>query len=227
MNTRGRGIGGQLLFASGGYYGCCLAIGACGIALMPLTAVMQGEKGVYLNMLTAGCVTVKDNNGEEVALRIEGNYPANGNVKITVEKACSLTLNLRKPEWCESMTVNGKSVEQTGYCTWTADYQAGDSIDVKMENSLKVHKLNGKVAFTYGALTLASDEHKANRELQAPVCVGETPSYKLLPAEQGELVRMECQLIGGETLLLADYQSCGKKWQSDKPMMTVWFNGEK
>ena len=32
MNTRGRGIGGQMCFASGGYGGCCLAIGACGIA---------------------------------------------------------------------------------------------------------------------------------------------------------------------------------------------------
>ena len=226
MNTRGRGIGGQLLFASGGYYGCCLAIGACGIALMPLSAVMQGEQGVYLNILTSGKVKVTADSGEEVTLRIEGSYPANGNVKITVDKACTLTLNLRKPEWCEKMTVNGKLVEEAGYYTWTAEYQSGDCIEVSMETSLKAQKLNGKIAFTYGALTLASDEHKASRALQAPVCVGETLSYKLLPAEEGELVRLECQLVGGESLLLADYQSCGKKWQSDKPLMTVWFNGE-
>jgi hypothetical protein len=54
--------------------------------------------------------------------------------------------------------------------------------------------------------------------------VGETLSYKLLPTQEGELVRIECDLVDGEKLLLADYQSCGKKWLSDKPMMTVWFN---
>ena len=224
MNTRGRGIGGQMLFASGGYYGCCLAIGACGIALMPLTAVMQGEKGVYLNLLSEGCATVKDNDGKEVTLRLEGDYPANGNVKLTVEQDCTLTLNIRKPEWCEKMTVNGKAVEKAGYYILTAAYKAGDSVEIVLETVLKAHYLNDKIAFTYGALTLASDEHKANRDLRAPVCVGETLSYKLLPAKEGELVRIECELVGGETLLLTDYQSCGKKWQSDKPLMTVWFN---
>ena len=116
MNTRGRGIGGQLLFASGGYYGCCLAIGACGLALMPLTACINGEDGAYVNFLFNGTATVKDDDGNDVTLRVETNYPASGNAKIIVEcaKECRLTLNIRKPEWCENMSVNGVNVVENG-----------------------------------------------------------------------------------------------------------------
>ena len=225
MNTRGRGIGGHLSFAKGGYYGCCIAIGACGISLMPLTAIMQGEDGVYVNMFINGSAQVKDNNGKMVTLRLEGNYPAEGNLKLIVEEACELTLKLRKPNWCDNMTVNGEKATD-GYYTLTKAFAAGECVDVCMEIELKAHRLNGKIAFTYGALTLATDEHKATRELKKPVVVGETLSYKLLPTEEGEIVRIACELEDGDTLLLADYQSCGKKWLSDKPFMTVWFNSE-
>lgn len=226
MNTRGRGIGGQMLFASGGYYGCCLAIGACGIALMPQTVVMQGEEGVYVNMLFNGSAAVKAKDGKEVALRFESGYPADGKAKITVEEACSLTLYIRKPAWCDEMTVNGIVVEGEGYYTVEKDYEEGESIEIALRTVLKTHKRNGKIAFTYGALTLATDEQKSDRELEKTVVIDANSTYKRLPAQEGEMVRIACKLADGETLLLTDYQSCGKKWLSDKPRMTVWFNSE-
>ena len=213
-----------MCFASGGYGGCCLAIGACGLALVPLTALMQGEEGVYLNLLFDGTAMVKAKDGKDVSLRLEGDYFTDGKMKITVEDACSLTLKIRKPDWCDAITVNGAMVTEDGYYTLDKDFVAGEVVEVTLALTLKAHYLNDKVAFTYGALTLAVDEHKAIRDLKAPVVVGEKLSYKLLPAEEGELIRIECELEGGEKLLLADYQSCGKKWLSDKPMMTVWFN---
>lgn len=226
MNTRGRGIGGQLLFASGGYYGCCLAIGACGVALMPLTALVQRDDGVYVNLLFNGQAAVKDDDGNDVILRMETNYPASGNAKITVEcaKESRLTLKIRKPEWCEKMTVNGVNVEESGYYTLRGTYANGASIDVQMEMALKAHYLNGKIAFTYGVLALGSDEQKSDRELQKALAIGEKISYQLVEAQEGEIVRIVCDLDDGDKLLLADYQSCGKKWLSDKPLMTAWFN---
>ena len=125
----------------------------------------------------------------------------------------------------DRMTVNGEKAAE-GYYTLTKAFAAGECVEVCMEMQLKAHYLNGKIAFTYGPLTLAVDEHKATRELKKPVVVGEELSYKLLPAQEGEIVRIECKLADGDTLLLADYQSCGKKWLSDKPFMTVWFNSE-
>ena len=227
MNTRGRGIGGYNEFASGGYYGCCLAIGACGVALPPLTAVMQGDDGVYVNGLFEGTAKVKDDDGKDVTLHFDSKYPANGDGKITVEceNSCRLTLKIRKPDWCEDMTVNGVCANE-GYYTLTATYQSGEYVEISMKITLKVRRLNGKIAFTYGALTLATDEQKSARELQKTVAVNEPLTYRVLPSAQGELLRVECDLADGDKLILADYQSCGKKWLSDKPLMTVWFNGE-
>lgn len=175
-------------------------------------------------MFINGSAQVKDNGGKPVTLRLEGNYPAAGNLKLIVENACELTLKIRKPSWCDNMTVNGEKAAD-GYYTLSKAFKAGECVDVCMEVKLKAHRLNGKIAFTYGALTLATDEHKATRELKKPVAVGETLSYELLPTQEGEIVRIACKLEDGDTLLLADYQSCGKKWLSDKPYMTVWFNG--
>lgn len=224
MNTRGRGVGGFNEFASGGYNGCCVAIGACGIALMPLSAVIQQEEGVYVNMLFSGSVWVSDKTGKAVCLTVESGYPAEGNGKITVNQACDLTLYIRKPAWCKNMVVEGVAVESE-YFVLDKTYQADDSIAVQMEMSIEAHCLNGKVAFTYGALTLASDEQKSERALQKPVLLDK---YTCIPAdiEMGEMVRFAYE-ADGERLILTDVQSCGKKWLSNKPLMTVWFHEER
>jgi DUF1680 family protein len=228
MNTRGRGIGGFMQFKDGGYYGCCLAIGACAVALVPLTAVMQGADGVYVNYLFNGSAKVDSEDEKEVSLRFESIYPADGKGKITVEcdGECRLTLKIRKPDWCKEMQVNGKAVETEGYYTLAGSYQNGDTIEISMPMELRFVRLNGKIAFSYGALTLASDEQKSERALQKPLSLGDTLSYRLLQAENGELVRIALSLADGDTLVLSDYQSCGKKWLSDKPLMTAWFDLE-
>lgn len=226
MNTRGRGIGGYCTFASGGYNGCCLAIGACGIALMPLSAVMQNEQKVFINLLFDGEVSVKDKDGKAVKLTLQSNYPANGQGKITVQDDCALALHIRKPLWCEKMAVNGEVVTED-YGVLDKQFSAGESVGVCMEMAVKSHNLNGKVAFTYGPLTLASDEQKCERALKKPVLWENGFVCKEQQTEKGEIVRFTCELGEDDVLVLADYQSCGKKWLSDKPYMTVWFNSEK
>ena len=223
MNTRGRGIGGCNPFASGGYAGCCIVIGAAAVALMPMMAVMQGEDGVFINLLTSGVAQVTDEDGKTVMLCLESGYPADGKGKITVEceGACRLKLHIRKPVWCETMYVNGEAAQTDGYVLVEGIYQNGASIFVDVEMRLKAQVLNEKIAFTYGALTLATDERICSRPLRLPVQVGKELSYRRLPTEgKWEQVRLSCALCGGEELLLADYQSCGKRWE----LMTVWFN---
>ncbi len=220
-NTRGRGIGGYNAFATGGYCGCCIAIGACGVALFPLTAVVQTEGVVYVNFLFDGVAQVQGDDGEAVKLCFEGGYSTNEKTTIVVERACSLRLRIRKPNWCETMTVNGVAVAEEFFAL-ERDFSAGERIDIVTETRLKTHKRNGKIAFTYGALTLAADEQKSDRDLELPVAVGEHPTYTTLPPQEGELLRFKLDLEDGTELLLTDYQSCGKKWTEAKSRISVW-----
>ena len=225
MNTRGRGIGGFNLFGSGDYYGCCLSIGSAGIAIMPLTAVMQTAEEVYVNQYFNGKSFVKDVDGNAVTLSFDSKYPSDGAVKVTVncDGNANLKLNLRKPDWCKNMTVDNSIVDGNGYYLVSGEFKDGDVIDIKMEMELKLHKLNGKVAFTYGVLTLATDEWKSTCDIKKAVRVSEPLDYKVMPSQDDELIRISVKTLDGE-LILADYQACGKKWLSDKPLMTVWFN---
>ena len=44
MNRRGRGVGGLRFFADGAYYGCCVCIGAAGLAVYPLVEALRTKK---------------------------------------------------------------------------------------------------------------------------------------------------------------------------------------
>lgn len=66
VKERGQGIGGFLTFESGGYCGCCVAIGACGIALMPLMAVLEAKEGLILSHPISGKVTAIAKDGSPI-----------------------------------------------------------------------------------------------------------------------------------------------------------------
>ena len=224
MNTRGRGTGGYMEFAGGNSCGCCEAIGACGIALMPLVAVTKYGKGLAVNYLFNGEAETKDEDGKAVKLKFASEYPASDCGKITVEceDSAKLELYIRCPEYCK-VKVNGKEIEK-GYYKLAGEFKNGDEIAAEYENTLKVHRLNGKVAFTYGAITLAVDEQKSNRKLEEPVKVSDNPEFEEVAPQKGEMKRILVTLQTGEKLLLTDYASCGKKWKEAKNRITVWFN---
>ena len=223
MNSRGRGIGGFLTFANGEYGGCCVAIGACGVSLMPLLAVVHDEASVYVNQQFSGAVTVKDKYGKDVLLAFENQNPLTDSCTITIRAACDLNIQLRKPGWCDSMWVNDEAVSCAEYFDASGHYNAGDKIVFRWNRTLEKHQINDKIAFTYGELTLAVDSAKTDADIRLPVKVSGTPVYKLLKPEAGELVRIECQTENG-VLLLTDYQSCGKNWTQANNIISVWLN---
>ena len=223
MNSRGRGIGGYLTFANGDYGGCCVAIGACGVSLIPLMAVMYDDSSVYINHQFKGIAKVKDNDGRDVMLEFDSQYPACGICKIVVRDSGNLNLKIRKPEWCKEMIVDGCIVTTDGYYDASGYYQSGDFITFEWELALHVHELNDKIAFTYGAIALAVDGAKGDRNIEAAVLVSKKPTYTLLEPQENELVRLECETEDG-ILLLTDYQSCGKNWMQEKNKISVWLN---
>ncbi len=225
MNTRGRGIGGISHFPNGEYTGCCIAIGACGISLMPLTALITMGDYIYINHQFSGEACIKDAKGRDVRLKFTSEYPANSvcTIKIQCEGESHLKLRIRRPAWCEMMLLDGKKVMTEGYQEISGNFQDGDEITFEWKLSLKVHRLNERVAFTYGAIALACDSAKSDRDIKKPVVVEEEPIYRIISPGEDELVRIECETKDG-TILLTDYQSCGKEWTGEKNMITVWLN---
>ncbi len=225
MSTRNKGIGGVSHFANGDYAGCCVAIGACGISLMPLTSIVIMGDYTYINHMFTGEACIKDASGKDVHLSFTSKYPQDGicKIKIQCEGESHLRLRIRKPAWCETMLLNGKEVVAEGYQELSGNFQDGDEITFEWKLSLKVHRLNEKVAFTYGDITLACDSAKSDRQLAKPVIVGDEPTYRIILPEEDELIRIECDTEDG-TILLTDYQSCGKEWTGEKNVITVWSN---
>ncbi len=226
-NSRGRGTGGYMEFASGGSCGCCDAIGACGIALMPLTAVMKCEQGVIINYLFDGELKIDDKDGKPVALKFASDYPSGNSCKITVncEGEADLTLFVRRPDYCRSVFVDGKDAGKSGYYELSGKFNDGDEIEIEYANELKIRKLNGKTAFVYGAITLAADETKIGEiDFDKPFKIAAPLSYEKLQPQKGEFLRFAISLADGEKLLLTDYQSCGKNWLEKKNRVTVWFD---
>ena len=231
FKARGIGIGGYKKFSTGGYYGCCACIGAAGTALFPLIAVMAWEKGLVLNQYNGGTVTAETPMGNPVTLRVSGYFADEGHATVTLSLPApeTFTLRLRIPAWSHepTVTVNGEIIAaEKGYLDLTREWKDGDTVTVDCHPEVEMQTLNGKIAFTFGALALARDEQKEEGNIEAPV----TPVLQngrfvvnQLAAEEGECVRFTLKTEEGD-LLLTDYASCGKHWMEERNRISVWLN---
>lgn len=225
LNRRGRGTGGYLEFKNGGACGCCVAIGACGIALMALSAAFKFDNGVIIDYLFDGEIKTSSECGKSVTLRFASDYPSESKGKITVEcdGECKLGLFVRVPDWSGKIVVCGREYDGE-YADLSGVYKNGDEIVIEYFPELKAHRLNGKVAFVYGVLTLARDEEKCDEDISEAIEIGEKLAYKSIKPQKHEAIRINLRLKDGREILLTDYQSCGKNWCGKKSRITVWCN---
>lgn len=212
-NIRGRGIGGFKEFKDGGYHGCCASIGSAGTALFPLTAVMKSEDGLVFNNYIDGKIKYTTDNGTKVSVKISTGYPVSGKVliKIKYSKPEKGSIKLRVPSWCGEATITFNGINQKvekGYCVIDSEFSKKNEIYIDMGMEVKIHTLNGKTAYTYGALVLATDGAKC----------------KCKPCER-ELFRT-LLLKDGKELLLTDYASCGKDWNEDADKIKIHWTPE-
>lgn len=93
---------------------------------------------------------------EKIKLTQTTDYPWDGAVKLTVEKAPkkAFTLNLRIPEWCDSatLTVNGKTVstviKANAYAEINREWKKGDVVDLVLDMPVKLIESNPLVEET-------------------------------------------------------------------------------
>ncbi len=232
---RGVGVGGTRFYPDGFVYGCCACIGSAGPSIYPLTSVMKSAEGFVISSLWAGEIKAKTPSGNNVKIVITDGFPVGGEIKVklSLEEAEKLEIKIRVPANNKKfeVTFNGKKyTARNGFVKIEEEFRDGDVINVNLENVLAEVKLNGRTAFTYGILTLARDSAKEGsakdltEELElARRC--KKPVYELCEPEGEEMIRIKAKLANGETLLLTDYASCGKRWDNEENcMMTVWMN---
>ena len=229
---RGVGIGGLKRFSFGGYYGCCACIASAGVALLPLTAVMRFDGGVYVNALFSGRVSFCVENGKRVTLTAQSDYPREGCMAMTVktEEKAAFALRLRVPEdFSETeILVNGAIMRdfpmEKGYAILNRTFSSGDTVEIRGVIPLIRETVGGSSAYRYGCLVLARDEEKEpDFDSQAHIPDGPV-RYRALPPEGGEMVRVLVeQAAGRPPLLLTDYASCGKRWNQSKSRVKVWL----
>ena len=230
---RGIGIGGLKRFSFGGFYGCCACIASAGIALLPLTAVLQGEDGVYVNAMFSGRVSFRTADGKHAGLTAESRYPQEGSMRMTVETEggpAAFALRLRIPEELREteILVNGVRredlIREKGYVCLNRRFSSGDVVEIRGEIPLIRETIGESDAFRYGCIVLARDEAK-EPDFDSPAGLPEGPvSWQMIPPEEEETVRIQIEREPDlPPLLLTDYASCGRRWDREKNRVTVWM----
>ena len=222
------------------WWGCCVAIGAAGTALIPLTAAMETKKGIALNLYLPGTYT-QTIEGNAVTLRTDTDYPKNGKIKIRVETEndCRFALSLRIPAWSlqASLSVNGTPIDVCAgsYAEIERTWKDGD--EVLLETDMRTRIIRAAeidpeasadaichIALQRGPVMLARDS-ALGENIKEAVSVFDENGYAVLapsktadfPAEQEYKVKTS----DGEITVI-DYASAGQSWDPDLPM-TVWI----
>lgn len=232
-SRRGAGIGGLKRFSFGGFYGCCACIASAGIALLPLTAVLQGKDGVYINAMFSGRAAFRTAAGKRTALTAESGYPREGSMRITVETEegpSAFTMRLRVPEEMTEteILVNGvrqeKLPRERGYACLERRFFSGDMVEIRGRIPLVRETISGNDAFRYGCIVLARDEAKEPDFDSLAILPDGPVSWRMLAPEPDETIRILIDRESDHTpLLLTDYASCGKHWNREKNRVTVWM----
>ena len=224
-------VGGFKIMPGGRGYGCCVSMGGAGTALMGLSAVTENDDGFCLNIY--GDAKIKtERNGKKVVLDIKASvYDGNG-ARIKINSAgTEFVLRARIPSYAENfrVTINGENADyaiDNGYAV-LCKVCDGDSVTVKFKAPIKAVKLNGKLAFYKGAITLARDE-RFGEDMKKPVKTeikkdGRVPSAKIVKNDKFDSeLTAKIKTADGEYITLCDYSSAGKNCDDDNRTVSVW-----
>ncbi len=188
---------------------CCMPNAWRLLGALPEYVFSGDEDGLDINLYTSSRLTCRIHK-RKVVIELETAYPQNGTVavRVHVESPTPFHLRLRKPGWCNDLTValNGNVMEplvKNGYVDIDRVWQAGD--EVAIELSMPVRMLfsdtrildnTGQVAFACGPLIYCLEQEDADFPLER-LRVG------LRPGDVDRSVMQEWQpaLLGGMNVL--------------------------
>ena len=224
-DRRNRRIGGfQFMRGTEASYGCCACIGAAGVAVMPISAIMLAKDGIRINHYMGGKFTTEAS-GKALTLTTVTDYPYDGRVKITVDTEIEdeFEIGLRVPEYLDGkMTVNGKdeSANELGYVILKKCWKSGDVIEIDIPLELKLTELNGKLSLSRGAIVYAIDERNQslNVEISDKIAHDEKIAAHFFTRDARRVTFED-----GKSVIFTDYASAGANWSDENCRISVWI----
>ena len=248
INTRGRFNGGYLPLTTadesekaGAYFGCCTAIAAAGLALMPTYSVMATDGGILFNEYFGGSVNFFDKDGMQTCIKIETNYPYDKSVKMTVNTDAKgeFEIRLRIPSWSKNTnaTLCGAPVEGKtagNILIISRKWSDGDTVELEFDMRPRIVYPFGEnnpgrdkyVAIEAGAIVLARDA-RLGGDISRPIEVKVDKEGYIENITLSKNEKFPTQLCYeldsfGEKIKLVDYSSAGKTW-NEESLMSAWL----
>lgn len=204
---------------------CCQANACRGIGEVSRWAAMADEQALYLNYYGPCTMQTKTPGGQEITLRIQGEYPVSGRVTINVEGMATpekFTLQLRVPCWSAATEISVCGMCQDGvvsgqYYPVEKVWDNGDQISLSLDK--RVHFWAGEEAYAgrtavyYGPLLMALDmDMNQHRLLPNTVLTQEELRNASLQPGDGfnQWAVLDVKTKTGEAVRLVDYASAGK-----------------
>ena len=223
----------------GRYYGCCTAIGAMGLGIIPQISVMSDKEGCIFNLYENGEINIHMPSGEKFEIVEKTLYPTDDKVLFEIKTPESVKMNIkfRIPSWAENAKIKicgtEYAAESGEYFSADREWNNGDTVEIVFGARLeKLEISNGlsgddeirHIAFKIGALVLARDsrfdsttgEKVTDDDYEIEIKDRYNDDYMIL-----------CELkSNGETFKMIDYASAGKTL-NDKSMMEAWLSVKK
>jgi len=202
---------------------CCSANGPAGLCRVPYFGFSRREKGIYVSALAPAHYE-----DESFALRVEGDYPNRGRVRVTLEKVPEgrTTLALRVPAWAENAAAScgGEAVEAIPgqYLALTRTWKAGEELTLDFDMTLTAvpsprgsdRRGDNLLAFVKGPLVYSRD-CRYDQGFDQPVKArpGEHPYTALTLVGVQSALRVE-------DMTLIDFASAGETWDEGSAYRT-------
>ena len=233
--TRGKATGGYKVMENGTYYGCCACIGAAGLGLAGMSAIMYAKDGICINQYLTGKTQILTPEGKTLDIITEGDVYGDGCVKITVapEQPEKFTVSVRLPIWSKNtkLTLNGQSVSCEGeYASFDRIWNAGDTLILSLDMSVRKvspEEFGTTAPFTAlrrGCVLLARDARTGD-DVESAFDPAVDDNGVVAATDNAECAIHHNNALsisdGKKTLILIDYASAGKTWFDDSKMC-VW-----
>ncbi len=118
---------------------CCVASGPRALLLTPRWSIMGSKNGITINLYSQGSYNEKLQDGTEVNIIQDTDYPVGDQITLTVKpsKPCNFTLSLRIPGWSKKnkLSINGQTKKclPGTYAKINRTWSAGDKIILNLD----------------------------------------------------------------------------------------------